>query len=58
MKKKVTIQDIADALGWNKELCIRNIRTTNPEAEILEISSKTETGFEAWMEYLKHSVKQ
>lgn len=54
----LTKMDIADALGWNKELCIRNIRTTNPVAEILEVSSKTETGFEAWMEYLKHSVKQ
>ncbi|MBR2440607.1 MAG: hydrogenase nickel incorporation protein HypB [Lentisphaeria bacterium] len=54
----LTKMDIADALGWNKALCIRNIRTTNPEAEILEVSSKTETGFEAWMEYLKHSVKQ
>lgn len=53
----LTKMDIADALGWDKDLCVRNICTTNPEAKILEISSKAGTGFEAWIEYLKNSVK-
>ena len=52
----LTKMDIAPALGWDKELCIRNIRTTNPQAEILEVSAKAETGFEAWIAYLKNSV--
>ena len=54
----LTKMDIADALGWDKTLCCRNIRTTNPEAEILEISSRTGVGFDAWIDYLKHSVQQ
>lgn len=52
----LTKMDIAEALSWDKTLCIRNIRTTNPEAEIFEISSKSGDGFDAWLEYLKKSI--
>ena len=52
----LTKMDIAVALGWDKELCLRNLRTTNPEAEILEISSREDRGFDAWIEYLKRKI--
>ena len=53
----LTKSDLAEVLGWNRELCIENIRTVNPAAEILEVSSRTGAGLDAWIEYLKNSVQ-
>ena len=53
----LTKMDIAEPLGWDKELCIRNIRNTNPQAEILEISARENSGFADWINYLKQSIK-
>ena len=53
----LTKMDIAGALGWDKGLCIHNVRTTNSDAEILEVSAKDGSGFEAWIEYLQKSIK-
>lgn len=48
--------DIAEALEWDKELCIRNIREVNHSAEILEVSAKTGTGIAGWIDYLKRTI--
>ena len=53
----LTKMDIAEALGWDKALCIRNIREVNPEADLLEVSSKTGYGISAWIDYLKNSIQ-
>ena len=53
----LTKMDIASALEWEKDQCIRNIRTVNPQAEILEISAKKGSGLEAWVNYLKSFIK-
>ncbi len=54
----LTKVDLASVLEWNRELCLANLRTVNPEAEILEVSARTGNGFAAWVDYLKCSVKK
>lgn len=48
--------DLAPVLEWNRELCLANLRTVNPEAEVLEISARRGNGLEAWIDYLKHHI--
>ncbi|MPN04453.1 Hydrogenase maturation factor HypB [bioreactor metagenome] len=53
----LTKADLAPVLEWNRELCLANLRTVNPEAKVLELSARSGDGFPAWIEYLKRSVK-
>ena len=48
--------DLAPVLEWNRELCLDNLRTVNPEAEVLEVSARRGDGLEAWIDYLKHHI--
>lgn len=48
--------DLAPVLEWNRELCLANLRTVNPEAEVLEVSARRGDGLEAWIDYLKHYI--
>jgi hydrogenase nickel incorporation protein HypB len=54
----LTKTDIAEVLEWDKELCIRNIRSVNPDAEILEISSKKGAGLSEWIDCLKRLINK
>jgi hydrogenase nickel incorporation protein HypB len=44
--------DLADAAEFRRELAIANIRQAAPRAEILEVSSKTGIGMDAWQAWL------
>ncbi len=44
--------DIAEVVGFNRELAIANIRQIAPQATILEVSSRSGAGMTTWYDYL------
>ncbi len=48
----ITKMDIADAVGFDREAALRNIRAIRPDIRIFETSAKTGSGMETWLEYL------
>ncbi len=48
----ITKIDLADAVGFDREKALAAIRQTAPKAQILELSAKTGTGFDAWTAWL------
>ena len=56
----VNKMDIAEAVGYDRETALANIRRTAPGASILEVSSRTGQGMAQWYAYLEeryHQVK-
>lgn len=47
--------DIAEAVGFNRELALGNIRAVAPQAKILEVSARTGEGMDAWLDWLLKS---
>lgn len=45
--------DIADAVGFNRELALTNLRAAAPGAKILEVSARTGVGMSAWYDLLR-----
>lgn len=54
----LTKMDIAEAVGFNRELAIANIQRMAPQATLLEVSSRTGLGMEHWYAYLTKAVRQ
>ncbi len=52
----LTKVDVADALGFNRQLAIENIRKIAPQAQIIEVSSRTGEGLSAWYDYLRERL--
>jgi hydrogenase nickel incorporation protein HypB len=50
--------DLVEATGCNKSLALFNIKQVAPQAEILEISSRTGQGMNQWYEFLVKSICQ
>jgi hydrogenase nickel incorporation protein HypB len=48
----ITKIDIAEAVGFDREAAIRNIRQIRPDIRIFETSAKTGAGMEEWLAYL------
>lgn len=48
--------DLAEAVEFNRELALQNIRQIAPQAKILEVSAKTGEGMENWCELLQTKV--
>jgi hydrogenase nickel incorporation protein HypB len=48
----ITKIDIAEAVGFDRDGAIRNIREIRPGIQIFEISAKTGAGMEEWLTYL------
>ena len=48
----VTKIDIADAVGFDREAALANIRAIRPGIRIFETSAKTGAGMETWLDYL------
>ncbi len=48
----VTKMDIAEAVGFDRETALRNIREIRPGIRIFETSAKTGAGMGAWLDYL------
>lgn len=51
----ITKTDIAEAVGFDRELALKNIREVAPQAKIIELSSRTGEGMDAWLDYLSAS---
>jgi hydrogenase nickel incorporation protein HypB len=58
--------DIAEAVGFDRELAIQNVQKISPQAEILELSARSNlrfgnpsiqsrTGLESWYDYLRQA---
>jgi len=43
--------DLAEALEWDYEQTLKNIKQVNPDAQVLQISAKKEEGLEALIEF-------
>jgi hydrogenase nickel incorporation protein HypB len=50
--------DLAQAVEFDGEAARRNIRSVRPGMEILEVSSKTGAGMDAWMEFLEARMRR
>jgi hydrogenase nickel incorporation protein HypB len=48
----ITKMDIAEAVGFDREAALRNIRAVRPNIRIFETSAKTGAGIDAWLAYL------
>ena len=48
----ITKMDIAEAVGFDRDAAVRNIREVRPDIHIFETSAKTGAGMDAWLEYL------
>ena len=52
----VTKTDLAAAVGFDREVALRNLCRVAPTATILEVSAKTGQGMEAWYAYLRQAM--
>jgi hydrogenase nickel incorporation protein HypB len=48
----ITKVDIAEAVGFDREAAVRNIRAIRPNIQIFETSAKTGAGMEDWLAWL------
>lgn len=53
----LTKMDLAEVLGWQHDLCVGNVRKVNPGSRILEVSARTGSGLDGWIEYLTQIVQ-
>lgn len=49
--------DIADAVGFDREAAVANIRAVAPQARILELSARTGEGWQPWLDVLADYVR-
>jgi hydrogenase nickel incorporation protein HypB len=48
----ITKMDIAEAVGFERDAAVRNIREIRPDIRIFETSAKTGAGMQEWLDYL------
>jgi hydrogenase nickel incorporation protein HypB len=48
--------DLLPYLDFDKEKAVTYIHQIHPQMPVFEISSKTEQGFELWIEWLKNKI--
>jgi len=48
----ITKIDIAEAVGFDRETALRNIREIRPGIRVFETSAKTGAGIDGWLDYL------
>jgi hydrogenase nickel incorporation protein HypB len=49
----VNKMDIANAVGFQEDVAIRNLHAITPRAEIIKISARTGQGMDVWYDYLQ-----
>jgi hydrogenase nickel incorporation protein HypB len=49
----ITKMDITEAVGFNHQLALENIDRARPGVKVIELSSKTGAGMDAWFEFVK-----
>ena len=52
----LTKVDVADVLGFSRELAVENIRRIAPQAKIIQLSSRSGEGLPEWYDYLRSLV--
>ncbi len=52
----VTKIDLAEACEFDREKAFASIRQASPAAKIIEVSSKTGEGFDAWLDWLRNAA--
>lgn len=53
----ITKVDIAEAVEFDRETAIANVKNVGPELTIFETSAKTGTGMDTWLDYLVEQQK-
>lgn len=48
----ITKTDLTPHLDWNRDQCLKNIRSVAPGAKVFELSAKTGQGMQEWIDYL------
>lgn len=48
--------DLAEVLGYDRELCVGNLRHVNPQSRIVEVSARSGAGMERWIDILAEIV--
>lgn len=48
----ITKTDLIPYLDWDRDRALANIRAVNPQADIIELSAKDQSGFEHWITWL------
>ncbi len=48
----ITKVDLSDAVGFDLEACVANMKSVRPEMPVLRLSSKTGDGMEKWLEFI------
>jgi hydrogenase nickel incorporation protein HypB len=54
----ISKMDIAEAVGFDLELALRNIQLARPSAEVMQVSARTGEGMDAWLDYLRKRLEQ
>jgi hydrogenase nickel incorporation protein HypB len=54
----ITKIDLAEAVGFDRQKAIENLKKMAPQAQILEISARTGEGMEAWYNELNSRLVQ
>lgn len=49
--------DLAEAVCWDRQACLKNIERVAPGVSVIELSSKSETGLTEWLKYLSEVVE-
>jgi hydrogenase nickel incorporation protein HypB len=52
----ITKCDLAQAAGFDRSEALRNIEAVRPGIDVLEVSARTGTGFEAWLAHMHEWV--
>jgi hydrogenase nickel incorporation protein HypB len=50
--------DIAEAVGFDRELALTNIKKIVPQAQIFEVSAKTGQGMNQWYQFLEQQIQE
>jgi hydrogenase nickel incorporation protein HypB len=49
--------DLLPHLDYDREAAVQNILQINPQIKIMELSAKTQDGFDSWISWLAHKIK-
>jgi hydrogenase nickel incorporation protein HypB len=48
----ISKMDIADVVGWNRQLAHASLAAAAPQATIFELSSRSDIGFDNWITWI------
>jgi hydrogenase nickel incorporation protein HypB len=50
--------DLAEVVGFDREVALKNLQQVAPQAQIIEVSARSGFGLEQWYGYLEEQFKQ